>query len=100
MREACELQEQTHQANPTGAHLDTHQVARQHQPMQEGEPGNTVKKRHDSRTLVKAVCVRPPRLQRAAGHGKLLARLTLGKALGFEIAIPLKQLSAFDTIPA
>jgi len=45
--EARELQEQTHQANPTGTHFGIHQVGRQHQPMQEGETCNTVKKRHD-----------------------------------------------------
>ena len=61
--------------------------------MQEGKTGDTVKKRHDSRTLVKAVCIRMPRLQCAAGYGKPLGRLPLGKALGFEIAIPLQQLS-------
>jgi hypothetical protein len=31
---------------------------------------------------------------------KHLGRLTLGETLGFEIAIPLIQLSAFDALPA
>src|SRR2546423_9385266 len=84
-----QLQYEAHQANPTGTHFGTDQVERQNEAMQEGETGNTVKKRHDSRTLVEAIRVRAPRLQRAAGHVKHLGRLTLGKALGFEIAIPL-----------
>jgi len=68
--------------------------------MQEGETRRAVKKCHDRGTLVEALLVRPPRLQRAAGHLKHLGRLTLRKALGFEITIPLKQLRAFDAIPA
>ena len=98
--EARQLQEQTHQANPTGAHLDTHQMERQDQAMQEGETGDAVKKRHDRGTRIEALLVRPPRLQRAAGHVKHLGRLTLGEPLGLQIAILLKQLSAFDAIPA
>ena len=98
--EARELQEQTHQANPTGAHLDTHQVERQDQAMQEGETGHAVKKRHDRGTRIEALLVRPPRLQRAAGHVKHLGRLTLGDPLGLQIAIPRKQVSAFEALPA
>ena len=98
--EARELQEQTHQANPTGTHFGTHQVDREDQAMQEGETGDTVKKGHDRGTLVEALLVRPPRLQRAAGHVKHLGRLTLGEPLGLQIAILLKQVSAFDAIPA
>jgi hypothetical protein len=75
-------------------------VERQNQAMQEGETGNTVKKRHDSRTLVEAVRVRPPRLQRATGNVKHLGRLTLGKALSVAITLPLSPLSAFDALPA
>ena len=68
--------------------------------MEEGETGDTLKKRHDSWTLVEVLLVRPPRLQRAPGNLKHLGGLTLGDALGFEIAILLKQLSALDAIPA
>ena len=68
--------------------------------MQEGQTGHTVKKRHDSRTLVEALVVRPPRLQRAPRHLKPRGRLTLGDALGLQIAIPRKQVSAFEAIPA
>jgi hypothetical protein len=98
--ETRHLQQQTHQANPTGTHFGTHQMERQHQAMQEGKTGHTVKKRHDSRTLVEALLVRPPRLQRAPRHLKHLGRLTLGDALGLQIAIPLKKVSAFEAIPA
>ena len=43
--ETRHLQQQTHQANPTGTHFGTHQMERQHQAMQEGKTGHTVKKR-------------------------------------------------------
>jgi hypothetical protein len=68
--------------------------------MQAGETWRAVKKCHDRGTLVEALLVRPPRLQRAAGHLKHLGRLALRKALGFEITIPLKPLRAFDANPA
>ena len=68
--------------------------------MQEGEPWHTVKERRDSRTRIKALLVRAPRLQRGTRHLKHRGRLTLGDPLGFEIAIPRKQVSAFDAIPA
>ena len=68
--------------------------------MQEGEPGNTVKKGHDSGTRIKAVLVRPPRLQRAAGHVKHLSRLPLGAALRLQRTILGKQVSAFEARPA
>jgi hypothetical protein len=98
--EARYPQEQTHQANPTGPHFGTHQVYRQDQSMEEGETGDTLKKRHDSWTLIEVLLVRPPRLQRAPGNLKHLGGLTLGDALGFEIAILLNQLSALEAIPA
>jgi len=75
-------------------------VDRQDKSMQEGETRNTLKKLNDRGTLVEALLVRPPRLQRGAGHLQLLGRLTLGEALGVQIAIPLKQVSAFEAIPA
>ena len=59
-----------------------------------------MEKRHDSGTSVEAVWVRVPRLQRAARHVKPLRRLTLGEALGCEIAILRKEVSPFDAIPA
>ena len=68
--------------------------------MQEGEPWHAVKKRHDGGTLVEALLVRPPCLERAAGHLKRLGRLTLGEALGLQSAILLEELSAFEAIPA
>jgi hypothetical protein len=39
-------------------------------------------------------------LQRATGHLKHRGCLTLGKALGLQIAISRKQCSAFETLPA
>ena len=44
--------------------------------------------------------VRPPRLQRATGHLKPLGRLTLGEALGVQVAIRRRQVSAFEALPA
>ena len=67
--------------------------------MQEGETGNTVKKRHDSRTRVEALLVRPPRLQRGARDLKHLGGLPLGDALGFAIVILLQEVSALDALP-
>ena len=68
--------------------------------MQEGETRKTVKKRHDRRTLVKVLLVRPPRLQRAAGHVQHLGRLALGDPLGVQLAISCKQVSALEARPA
>ena len=68
--------------------------------MQEGKAGDTVKKRHNSRTLVEALLVLPPRLQHTAGHVKHLGRLTLGHPLGFKLAIALKLLRPFEALPA
>jgi hypothetical protein len=75
-------------------------MQRDDQAMEEGEAGNAVKKRHDSRTLVDAFRVGLPRLQRAAGSIKHLGCLTLGCALCVQIAILRKQLSTFDALPA
>jgi hypothetical protein len=75
-------------------------VDRQDKSMQEGETRNTLQKLNDRGTRVEALLVRPPRLQRGAGHLQLLGRLTLGAALGVQVAIPLKQVSAFEAIPA
>ena len=67
--------------------------------MQESQTGDTVKKRHDRGTLIKVLLVRPPGLQCTAGHIKHLRRLTLGHPLGFEVAIALKPLRAFEAAP-
>jgi len=69
------------------------------QAMQEGKTGDTVQKRHNSRTRVEAFLVRPPRLQRTAGHVKHLGRLTLGHPLGFEIAIACNFSRLMDSYP-
>ena len=98
--EARELQQQTHQAHPTGTHFRPHHVERQHQSMQDGETRHTVKKRHDRWTRIEALLVRPPRLQRATGHFKHLGRLTLGEALGVQVALLRQQVSAFKALPA
>ena len=82
---------------PTSVH--TRWIA-EHQAMQEGEPRDTLKKRHDGGMLVEALLVRPPGLQRAAGHLKRLGRLTLGEPLGLQSAILLKELSAFECDPS
>jgi len=85
--------------NTTKLHIPPNYVV-ENQAMQEGKTGSTVKKRHDSRTLVEALLVCPPRLQRAPRNLKHLGRLTLGEALGLQSAIPLKKVSAFEAIPA
>jgi hypothetical protein len=68
--------------------------------MQEGKPRATVKKGDHGGMLVKALLVGPPCLKRAAGNIQHLGRLTLGDALGLQTAILLKQVSAFEAIPA
>src|SRR5262249_21247616 len=55
---------------------------------------------HDRGTLIEALLVRPPRLQRTAGHVQHLGRLTLGHPLGFQRAIALKLLGPFEALPA
>src|SRR5712691_1381314 len=97
--EARERQEQTHQANPTRAYLDTDQVDGQDQAMQERETWHALEKRHDRGTLVQALLIRTPCLQRAARHLKHLSGLTLGDPLGVQRAIPLTQRSAFEASP-
>jgi hypothetical protein len=98
--EARELQQQTPQAHPTGANLTTPHVECDDQPMQEGKTGTTVEKHHNRGTGIEAVLVRAPRLQRTAGHGQPLGRLTLGEALGVPITILPQQRSAFEALPA
>ena len=98
--EARELQEQTHQTNPTRAYLDTDQVDGQDQAMQERETWHALEKRHDRGTLVQALLIRTPCLQRATRHLKYLSGLTLGDPLGMQLAIPLTQLGAFEASPA
>jgi hypothetical protein len=93
------LQDQTHQANPTGTHFGPHQLGRQDQAMQEGKTGDAGKKRSDSWTLVEALLGRLPCLQRGARHRKHLGGLPLGEALGFEIVILLQEVSALDALP-
>ena len=79
------LQHQTHQTHPTSAHLNTHHVECDDQPMPEGETGNTVAKRYNRGPGIEAALGRAPRLQRPAGHVLPLGRLTLGEALGLPI---------------
>jgi len=67
--------------------------------MQEGEPGYTMEKSHDSGTCIEAIHIRSPRLKRTAWHVKHLGRLALGHTLDFQIAVPRKQVSAFAAIP-
>jgi len=50
--EACEWQEQTHQAHATRADLNTDEVEREDPAMQEREPWHAVEKRHNGRTRV------------------------------------------------
>jgi hypothetical protein len=98
--EACELQEQTPQAHATRTHLDTDQVEREDQAMQEGETWHALAKRHDGGTRVQALLIRPPCLERAAGHLTPLSGLTLGQASRLQSAIRLPYLSMFEAIPA
>jgi len=98
--ETCEPQAQTHQAPPTGPSCGPHQGERHNASMQEGETGDTVKKCHDRGPRLEALLIRPPCLQRATGSLKHLGGLTLGDALGLQVAIPRKQRSAFEAIPA
>src|SRR5690348_12103044 len=67
--------------------------------MQEGKTGNAVEKRHDRGTLIEALLVYPPRLQCAARDVKHLCRLTLGEALGSEVAILGQEVRAFEALP-
>ena len=96
---AGELHQQTHQAHATGADFGAHQVDPEHQTMQESQPWGTVEKGHDGGMFVKTVLIRPPCLQRAAGHIKRLGGLTQGEPLGLQIAVLLKELGAFDALP-
>jgi hypothetical protein len=68
--------------------------------MQEGEPRHAVKKCHNRGTRIEALLVHPPDLQRTTGDLKNRGCLTLGEALGLEIAILGKQVHAFEALPA
>src|SRR5712692_7582041 len=68
--------------------------------MQQGKAWRALKKLHDRGTRVETLLVCPPCLQRGAGNLKHCGRLTLGDALGFAVARPRKQPSAFEAIPA
>ena len=68
--------------------------------MQESETGHTLEKCHDCRTRIEALLIRTPRLQCAAGNRTPRGGLTLGDALGVQIAILRKQISTFEAIPA
>jgi hypothetical protein len=72
----------------------------QDQPMHNGQTWRAVKKRHHSRVLIQALVVSPPGLKRAAGNLQHFGGLTLREALNLASNILLKQLRAFDPIPA
>jgi hypothetical protein len=50
--------------------------------------------------FVKTVLIRPPGLQRAAGHIKRLGGLTQGEPLGVQIAILIEEFRASGAIPS
>src|SRR2546425_12059265 len=67
--------------------------------MQEGEPGHTLEKRHDRGTGIEAVVVCQPRLQCTAGYVKHRGCLALGDSLNMQLAVPCKEVSAFEARP-
>ena len=97
---AREFEKQTHQANATGTNLNTDQMDRQDQSMQEGKTRRTVKKGHDSGTRIEALVVGLPGLERAAGNIEQLGCLPMGEPLRLQSAIALKQFSASGSLPA
>jgi hypothetical protein len=98
--ETCQRQEPAHQTNPAGPHCGTYQMDREDQARQEGKTGDAGKKGHDRRTLVEALLVGAPRLQRRAGPLKHLGRLTRRDTLGLQRTILCQEVSAFEAIPA
>src|SRR6516164_1578115 len=68
--------------------------------MQERKTWEALKKSLHSGTLIETCLVRPPRLERTAGHSELVGRLPLGETLGLQRAIRIKARSAFKAIPA
>src|SRR4029453_602169 len=68
--------------------------------MQEGEPGDAVKKGHNRGTRIEAFRIRAPCLKRATRNVKHLGGLTLGNPLGVQLAISFKEVSAFEASPA
>jgi hypothetical protein len=55
-----------------------------------------MEKRHDRGTGLEAGVVGPPRLQRATGYVKHRDCLALGDSLDMQLAIPCKEVSAFE----
>jgi hypothetical protein len=68
--------------------------------MEEGKPRHALKKRDDLGIRIEPMLPRTPCRQYRAGHGKHLGRLPLGDTLGVQLAIPRKQVSAFEAGPA
>src|SRR6266511_4944777 len=95
---AGECEQQTHQANATRTDFRAHQMDPEHETMQEGQPRSAVKKGHNGRMFVEARLVRPPSLERAAGHLKRLGRLTQGAPLGLQSAIVIEEVRASAAI--
>jgi hypothetical protein len=87
------------QAHATGPHLDTPQGQHEDQAREARETGNTLEKRHDSGTGIKAVVLHVPCLQGATGDVQPLGRLALGEPLGVSLAIACKQLRALEARP-
>jgi hypothetical protein len=97
--EAGEFQQQTDQANATGADFRAHQVDSKHKTMQEGKTWSTLEKGHDGRVFIKTFLIGPPRLKRATGNLKCLGGLTQGEALSLQIEILIEAFSASGAIP-
>ena len=72
----------------------------EHETMQEGQPRRALTKGHNGRMFVEALLVRPPSLERAAGHLKRLGRLTQGEPLGLQSEILIEEVRASDAIPS
>jgi len=71
----------------------------QHQAMEEGKTGCTLKELDHMRTGIKPILPGPPRLQGGAGNLQLGSGLPLGQPLGLSGAILLKECSTLEAIP-
>ena len=66
----------------------------------ERQSGAALKKVSDVGTDIEAVVPEPPGLQGGSRHAQFFGDLTLGEPLGSQLPVRLKEVCAFETIPA
>ena len=98
--EACEFEQQTHQAHATGTPFCAHQMYPENETMQEGQPRRALKKNYDGGMFVEALLIGLPGLKRTAGNLERLGGLTQGAPLSLQSKIRIEECSTWGARPA